>query len=1103
MAWTGNFKDQIDDLAGTLTSSDDDAIQQWLRDGCYDVLQKAIAKYGPDEVWKFTAKSVDQTSNGFDIDEIRTIAAVLRNDVYATKGKRELNHKYKDAASIYSPTDNTPIWIIDNDQIYVWPAPTPSAPANYYYIPEYVLTNYSSGTSSINVFPSEYYYYVTLFAAIKVLHRRMLDFNIATSPTFNALPVAPDVPTIDAITSSFTSLLTDAAISYTNATYSAISLIDVEAFSTAPTYTAPTTALSAIESFAAFAGTLANLTISVSAPGGIDAPSISSPGVGTIAKADITGNQPTYTKPSTLITSVPPDAPTITGVTYSTTSNTVVTAPTVSTTAYVSPAALSAFVNSFTIPAANITAPNITAEGVTTVSKPDISGDVPKYNSDNTVIGFGTGTGQQFAALAGKTITDLTVSSVSPDTPSISAITYTPASSIDIDSVPDFSVSDITVDDLAAVADKTASTSSQASVSPPVFTAPDVMGDGSILTEMEGGTITGEGGGTPDPEKWFSVLGQMIEDEEDIELANTQMQKISTFINAYQADVQNALNTFNADNAKYMQLTSEAVTNIQAQNQMAIQNMQKDLNVAQANLNKNQSVEQANQQKELQVDQANQQKALELARVKSANAQAKALQDAIQETQALMSDNNTKIQAYQAELSAYQAEVNTEIQVHTQNSTTELQLWQNQQQHLMQQHNQQVQEAINIFNAENARYQANIQAELQHAQTLASEYQKETDVAMQAKIQNYTFELQEWSQELQRYQMHVGNEVQAYQQTLARYQAEQNDSVQTANIANQAHLQQAQHDLQVAMRNGDKDVEVSIQNSVNTMQAIIQDNTQAISKYQAELSAYQAEVASEVQTIQNNVQVELQEFNKENTIFQANIQAEIQKNEIDAQEAQKEGDMTLQASIQQYNSTLQKFQADVASYQAVVNDEVAEYGQNLQKALQTWTGEQSNKIARYNAEQQDSLNKFNEANIAYQADVQKRLAEYQADIQAKIKNADSAMQVDLANQAKIVEATISDYNASIQKYQAELQKAGHDLQVISQNEQNKLAYYNSELQAYSADLSVYQADASNKLQKYQADIQAQTVDYQWLQDQYARLTREYEMAFAVPQPAQG
>ena len=87
MAWTGNFKDRIDDLAGLLDPVDNDAIQEWIRDGCYDVLQKAITKNGDDEAWKFAAKSGAQTTNHLDIDEFRTMVGVVRNSTFATKGK--------------------------------------------------------------------------------------------------------------------------------------------------------------------------------------------------------------------------------------------------------------------------------------------------------------------------------------------------------------------------------------------------------------------------------------------------------------------------------------------------------------------------------------------------------------------------------------------------------------------------------------------------------------------------------------------------------------------------------------------------------------------------------------------------------------------------------------------------------------------------------------------------------------------------------------------------------------------------------------------------------------------------------------------------------
>ena len=97
MAWTGNFKDRIDNLAGLLDPVDDAAIQEWIRDGCYDVLAKAMAMNGDEEAWKFAAKSGAQTTNGIDVDEFRTMVGVVRNSTFATKGvwglKKSLKRK--------------------------------------------------------------------------------------------------------------------------------------------------------------------------------------------------------------------------------------------------------------------------------------------------------------------------------------------------------------------------------------------------------------------------------------------------------------------------------------------------------------------------------------------------------------------------------------------------------------------------------------------------------------------------------------------------------------------------------------------------------------------------------------------------------------------------------------------------------------------------------------------------------------------------------------------------------------------------------------------------------------------------------------------------
>ena len=86
--------------------------------------------------------------------------------------------------------------------------------------------------------------------------------------------------------------------------------------------------------------------------------------------------------------------------------------------------------------------------------------------------------------------------------------------------------------------------------SAPNYTAPVFSSASTYLTEMEAGTI-GNAASDIDVEHWFSIAGQLIEDEEDTELAQVHLQKISTFLNAFSQDMQNQLNIFNEGNAVY------------------------------------------------------------------------------------------------------------------------------------------------------------------------------------------------------------------------------------------------------------------------------------------------------------------------------------------------------------------------------------------------------------------------------------------------------------------------------------------------------------------------------------------------------------------------
>jgi phage gp36-like protein len=81
----------------------------------------------------------------------------------------------------------------------------------------------------------------------------------------------------------------------------------------------------------------------------------------------------------------------------------------------------------------------------------------------------------------------------------------------------------------------------------------------------------------------------------------------------------------------------------------------------------------------------------------------------------------------------------------------------------------------------------------------------------------------------------------------------------------------------------------------------------------------------EISQYQNNIQNELNEFNEKNTVYQSTVQKAIEDARMASQEAQKEGDMTFQATIQDYSLALQKYQGDIAVYSAEVQSQVQEY----------------------------------------------------------------------------------------------------------------------------------------------------------------------------------
>lgn len=264
----------------------------------------------------------------------------------------------------------------------------------------------------------------------------------------------------------------------------------------------------------------------------------------------------------------------------------------------------------------------------------------------------------------------------------------------------------------------------------PVYTQPKVGGIDEELTNTLTAT-TGSTFGTDadflDVSKWFTTAGELLEDEEDTELAQAQLQKISTYIQAYGQSMQNALNKFNDANAEY----------------------------------------QATIQKKIQQAQLDQQRASKEADL--------SVQTSIQ-------DYTLELQKYQAEVGLYQIQVNNEVQRWTNEEWTQYfqkystdygqllaEYGQNIQaetarvQNESQDYQQKVSKALQKYQAETGYDTTKQNADLQIATQRFTQDLAKENASYQSELNIYTSETSKINQDNQSKLNKYSSEVQAYQ----------------------------------------------------------------------------------------------------------------------------------------------------------------------------------------------------------------------------------------------------------------------------------------------------------------------------------------------------
>ena len=464
---------------------------------------------------------------------------------------------------------------------------------------------------------------------------------------------------------------------------------------------------------------------------------------------------------------------------------------------------------------------------------------------------------------------------------------------------------------------------------PPIYTSPTVTG-GAGLTGMESGTIDDD---TDQIEfdTWWDTLGEMIESEEDTELASAQTQKINSYISAYSQEMQDSLNIFNDANVEYQAKVQEAIQQAQINSQKA----QTDAQLAATDVQQTASL---------------------------------VLQQEQQEYGATLQKYSSEIQNYQAKVSAMSAQAQGYLQT-AEGYAKEIQARLSATQTKISEYQIRVQDALNTFNDSNAEYQSKLQESIQQAQINAqkaqqqaqldgNDAQQEASLKLQKENQEYGASLQKYGAEVQNYQADVSKEVQQYQQNLA-------GDIQVWQAERQTDLQKYGSDIQNELNEFNKEnakYQAILQEYVQESQLLDENESRKIQKYQAEINTYSADVNKQVgeytqklsryqlelgtvhqawsktesdniAKYQADIQNELNSFNDTNAEYQAQLQISIQDAQLESQDdAQK---------IQKYSSELNQYQQDM-------NKEIQDFVNTLQKENQ----EYQSKLALYNADLQ-------------------------------------------------------------------------------------------------------------------------------------------------------
>jgi len=373
------------------------------------------------------------------------------------------------------------------------------------------------------------------------------------------------------------------------------------------------------------------------------------------------------------------------------------------------------------------------------------------------------------------------------------------------------------------------------------------------------------------------------------------------------------------------------------------------------------------------------------------------------------------------------------------------------------------------FNQENAEYQAQLQVSIQNAQLSAGDDNQRVQ-KFSAELNDYNSQvnkvingnnaqINEWQSEnninIQKYANDVNNNLNVFNASNVEYQQDINKKTQNFQKEVQQAIQNAQHEFAVRKAGLDKDVQLGLQNALQNFQADVQEYASKIQKYGAENQSYQAEVnaiiqkwtaeewtqnfqkyqtdyGSLLQTYQADIQNELNNFNKEQIVYQEDVARKTENFQKEIQQALKNVDIDLQIKstnlgkdvqialqnamsnykedVDEYSSKLQKYNTEVNVYQQDMNKEVQDFVNTLQKESQ----EYQNKVALFGAELQKYQSQVGEKTAKIGSATQ-NAAYYSAESKKYYEWSVNCIKMYIQNNSKMINRTMAAQQQAAQQ----------------------------------------------------------------------------------------